>query len=96
MIEPYIGHYFYLYFDKGYHRDLSAMTVKSEQHPSIPIIDFTPLLSDKTDDEAFFETSKDLYKAFKEVGFAYIRNHSVPEDVVEEAFEWVCCQISCY
>ncbi len=31
-----------------------------------------------------------LYKAFKDIGFVYVKGHGIPDEVVHEAFEWVC------
>lgn len=54
---------------------------------AIPIIDLEPMRSG-TSEEAH-ETGEALYEAFRSVGFAYIKNHGVPQDVVDEAFTWV-------
>ncbi|UNI18847.1 hypothetical protein JDV02_005090 [Purpureocillium takamizusanense] len=60
---------------------------------SIPIIDFAALLSEDEDDdnlrpEQYAKVGGELYQAFKKVGFAYVKNHGVPQDMVDEAFEW--------
>ncbi|EQL01805.1 hypothetical protein G6O67_003492 [Ophiocordyceps sinensis] len=52
----------------------------------IPIVDLAPLESKSSRERQ--ETAAELYDAFKNVGFAYIKNHGVPQDVVQEAFEW--------
>jgi isopenicillin N synthase-like dioxygenase len=67
------------------------MVAETDQHLSIPIIDFAPLLTQNSQRETFAKAGKEIYEAFKNVGFAYIKNHSVPQEVVDEAFEWVCC-----
>ncbi|KAH7309828.1 hypothetical protein B0I35DRAFT_359293 [Stachybotrys elegans] len=54
----------------------------------IPIIDFTPLKGEDTEQEPFIKAGQEIYEGFKNFGFAYIKNHSVPQDVVDEAFEW--------
>jgi isopenicillin N synthase-like dioxygenase len=66
-----------------------------DQQTGIPIIDFAPLLGDDTQAEAYAKAGKEVYQAFKNVGFAYIKNHSVPQAVVDEAFGWVCaCRVA--
>ncbi|KAJ4147022.1 hypothetical protein LMH87_001575 [Akanthomyces muscarius] len=34
------------------------------------------------------QAANELCKAFREVGFAYIKNHGIPEERIEEAFSW--------
>lgn len=52
---------------------------------SIPVIDFTPWTNDTSKDERN-AASAELVKACKEVGFAYIINHGVPQAMVDDAF----------
>lgn len=59
-----------------------------DQYSSIPVIDLAPARSGS--DEDVQSVAKSLYEAFKNVGFAYVKNHGVPENVVNEAFNWVC------
>lgn len=59
-----------------------------DQHSSIPVIDLAQARSGSDEDVQI--VAKKLYEAFKNVGFAYVKNHGVPEDVVNEAFNWVC------
>ncbi|EGX88681.1 gibberellin 20-oxidase, putative [Cordyceps militaris CM01] len=47
----------------------------------VPIIDLAA--SAPTEEQA-----NDLCKAFREVGFAYIKNHGIPEETIQEAFSW--------
>ena len=58
-----------------------------DQPLSIPIIDLEPVRTGSSEDVD--RTAKEIYHAFKYVGFAYIKNHGVPQDLVDEAFEWV-------
>lgn len=58
-------------------------------HTAIPIIDFSPLGEGVAGDDGCSKTGKDIYEAFKNVGFAYIKNHGIPQDLVDEAFAWV-------
>lgn len=60
-----------------------------DQQLSIPVIDFIPLLSQDSNQESFAKASKEIYDTFKKFGFAYIKNHSVPQEMVDEAFSWV-------
>ncbi|KAL6878575.1 hypothetical protein J3F83DRAFT_239395 [Trichoderma novae-zelandiae] len=62
------------------------MSKSIHQHSSIPVIDLAPARSGSGEDVQ--TVAKELYQAFKNVGFAYVKNHGVPEDVVEEAFRW--------
>ncbi|OAP59627.1 hypothetical protein AYL99_06925 [Fonsecaea erecta] len=61
------------------------MAIQPEQL-AIPIIDLEPIRSG-TPEEAR-ETGKLVYQAFRDVGFAYIKNHGLPQDLLDQAFEW--------
>lgn len=65
------------------------MTISVDQHLSIPVVDFGTARTGSGEDRR--RVAKELYEAFKNVGFAYVKNHGVPQDVVDEAFVWVCC-----
>lgn len=54
---------------------------------AIPIINLEPLRSGTP--EQALETGKEVYEAFRGVGFAYIRNHGLPQELLDQAFEWV-------
>lgn len=62
------------------------MAVGSEPILSIPIIDFGPLRNGHPEDAA--AVGKAVYEAFRDVGFAYLINHGIPQQVVNEAFQW--------
>ncbi|KAJ2975763.1 hypothetical protein NQ176_g5339 [Zarea fungicola] len=47
----------------------------------VPIVDLA-------ESAATGEAGKELCKALREVGFAYIKNHGVPEETIQEAFSW--------
>lgn len=64
------------------------MAISVDQHLCIPVIDFTPARTGSEEDRR--RVAKELYEAFKNVGFAYVKNHGVPQDAVDEAFVWVC------
>lgn len=53
---------------------------------SLPLIDFSRFTSSP---EERLAVSKELVKAFKEVGFVYLINHGIPQEMVKEAFDWV-------
>ncbi|KAL2808326.1 hypothetical protein BJX63DRAFT_409640 [Aspergillus granulosus] len=53
---------------------------------SIPIIDLESARNGGP--EEFAKVAHEVYQAFKYVGFAYIKNHGVPQDLVNEAFGW--------
>jgi isopenicillin N synthase-like dioxygenase len=50
----------------------------------VPVIDFSLFRSEKQ-----LQVAKELFAAFKDSGFVYLRNHAVPQDIVDEAFRWV-------
>jgi isopenicillin N synthase-like dioxygenase len=54
---------------------------------SIPIIDLERARSGAP--EEVTRAAQEVYLAFKNVGFAYIKNHGVPQELIDEAFEWV-------
>lgn len=54
----------------------------------IPVVDFTLARTGSEEDRR--GVAKELYEAFKNVGFAYVKNHGVPQEAVVEAFIWVC------
>ncbi|EED14117.1 gibberellin 20-oxidase, putative [Talaromyces stipitatus ATCC 10500] len=52
----------------------------------IPIIDLELAHTGSPEDVA--KVAHDVYQAFKHVGFAYIKNHGVPQELINEAFGW--------
>lgn len=58
---------------------------------NIPIIDLEPARTGGPEDVAI--VAHEVYQAFKHVGFAYIKNHGVAQDLVDEAFTWVAISI---
>ncbi|KAH6604788.1 flavonol synthase flavanone 3-hydroxylase [Trichoderma cornu-damae] len=55
-----------------------------DERSSIPIIDLAPARHGSEDDAQ--RVAEKLHEAFKNVGFAYVRNHGVPEDVSRKFF----------
>ena len=60
---------------------------------SIPVIDFAPFYSGRSEDAA--AVGKAVYEAFRDFGFAYIANHCIPDETVKEAFTWVWSNSHC-
>ncbi|PHH79461.1 hypothetical protein CDD82_2380 [Ophiocordyceps australis] len=55
--------------------------METKQHDiPIPIIDLAP--------QDLGEVAPHVHRAFKEFGFAYFKNHGVPETLISEAFQW--------
>lgn len=60
---------------------------------SIPMIDLEPARTGTPEEAA--QVAKEVYEAFKHIGFAYIKSHGVPQELIDEAFSWVCSCL-CY
>lgn len=69
------------------HLPIYKMVASTVDTLSIPIIDLEPARSGTHGEVA--QVAEDVYLAFKNVGFAYIKNHGVPQELIDEAFEWV-------
>ena len=59
------------------------MTAKSPV-PNIPVVDF----ADWNTESGRQRVAQELIAACKKVGFVYIVNHSLPESLLDEAFNW--------
>jgi isopenicillin N synthase-like dioxygenase len=52
-----------------------------------PIVDFAKATSGTPNEKTHIASQID--KAFRTVGFVYLKNHGVPREKVEECFDWV-------
>ncbi|KAF6813866.1 hypothetical protein CPLU01_14550 [Colletotrichum plurivorum] len=64
-----------------------AGSVAQDARPSIPLVDLSGLEAD-ADNEAALQAGKALVEAFRTAGFAYVKNHGIPDEVVVAAFAW--------
>lgn len=53
----------------------------------IPTVDFSPWFQ-SADSTSRAKAARDIVDACKGVGFVYIVNHSAPESLLDEAFDW--------
>lgn len=53
---------------------------------SIPIVDFSRWSSPQATHESKLAVAKDLIQAFQTVGFVYIVNHGLPQNLIDKAF----------
>jgi isopenicillin N synthase-like dioxygenase len=54
---------------------------------AVPVVDFASFLNGDEIEKA--KVAGELDKAFRNVGFVYLRNHGVKMERVEECFKWV-------
>ena len=67
--------------------DLEAKDAPSSQTPvELPIIDFAAL--DRSPEERAAVLNQ-IDRNFQTHGMVYLKNHTVPEDLINEAFDWV-------
>lgn len=55
--------------------------------PAIPVIDFDPFLYGTSQDR--LKVARQVDDAFCKHGFLYLANHGIPQEKVDEAFQWV-------
>lgn len=55
---------------------------------SIPVIDLEPLRCG--DPDRLKMASGELLQAMTSIGFVYLKNHGIPQQQIDEAFQWVC------
>ena len=61
---------------------------------SLPVIDFSRYTAGSAEER--LAVSRELVQAFKSVGFVYLLNHGIPNDMVHEAFDWVSAHTLSY
>src|SRR5436305_2922034 len=64
-----------------------APSAASDTETSIPLVDFHPFLQGSHLDQKTVATQID--HAFRTVGFVYLFNHGIPQEKVDECFQWV-------
>ncbi|KAI9889681.1 MAG: hypothetical protein M1814_005082 [Vezdaea aestivalis] len=65
------------------------MSIENPNHsPSIPVVDFSAWVSPAGNLEKRKAVSDALVQAGRQVGFAYLSNHGLPEALLAEAFQW--------
>lgn len=63
------------------------MAIASLVTDGIPVIDLSAIKSKS--EEIRLKTAQDLFAAFRDVGFVYLKNHGVPQTLIDEAFSLV-------
>jgi len=63
---------------------MSEISVQLGSGEKIPVIDFTGLTAAELAVRA--ATAKSMREAFEDFGFIYLKNHSVPQSVIDELF----------
>lgn len=53
----------------------------------IPVLDFSDFTSGSQTQQDDF--CRRLYASLSSLGFVKIRNHSIPDDVLDQVFDWV-------
>jgi len=60
---------------------------QSDQQLQVPVVDFGKFWTGSQADR--LAISRDVVKAFKDIGFMYISNHPIDQSVIDEAFQEV-------
>jgi isopenicillin N synthase-like dioxygenase len=61
---------------------------------NIPVVDFAKAINGTTQEKE--QVARQIDEAFQNVGFVYLKNHSVPLDMVAQCFDWVSLHIGLY
>ena len=83
------SHFWSLIYITPNYRLIISQEVRSDDTFRIPVIDFSRFASVSATTQQRRETAKEIVTAFKEVGFVYLKNHGIGEDVVNNAFKKV-------
>ncbi|GJC86301.1 hypothetical protein ColLi_09139 [Colletotrichum liriopes] len=75
------------------HQSNSVACDSQAEHPSIPLVDLEGLKSAHS--QTAQQAGEAQVDAFKTFGFAYARNHGLPQETVDAAFQWVFSPDSC-
>ncbi|OCL14082.1 Clavaminate synthase-like protein [Glonium stellatum] len=62
------------------------MTTSTPTTPAIPLVDYGKYLHGSEAEQK--EVAAQIDEAFRNVGFVYLTNHGVPQERVDECFEW--------
>ena len=54
---------------------------------SLPVIDFSPFLSSDSSPERKRATAKEIDRACRDVGFFYLKNHGIPQELMQRMLE---------
>ncbi|TDZ25923.1 2-oxoglutarate-dependent dioxygenase gloF [Colletotrichum orbiculare MAFF 240422] len=73
--------------------DPTNVTDEMAQEPvvhssNIPLVDLAGVRGTRDDQDAALEAGRALVSALKTAGFAYLTNHGIPQETIDEAFEW--------
>ena len=63
------------------------MSTNDGESANIPIVDFSKFLDGSQNEKE--QVARDIDDAFRTAGFVYLKGHGVPQDKVDECFEWV-------
>jgi isopenicillin N synthase-like dioxygenase len=53
---------------------------------NIPVVDFKKLSGNPEERKVTLQQLDDAFKSFR---FIYLSNHTIPQEIVDEAFSWV-------